>query len=284
MAGDQDEKAARGERAAQREKAARGEKVAEEAKVAQEGGGTFLPPSIEAVWGLRERPTKGPKPGLSLDRIVAAAVALASAEGLAAVSMGRVAKELGVSTMSLYRYVSAKNELYVLMQEAATGAPPEGLVDPEGDWRTGLERVAWALREIYRRSPWLLRVPVSGPPSTPNGVAWWEQLLLAMAGTGLDAGEKLAVTLLVSGFVKNDALMMVELTEAVEAAGAEPHEAMLQYSRTLRRLVDPVAFPEVAKVMDSGILDQADGPDDDFRFGLARILDGVAALVEGRAS
>ncbi|GGY78221.1 TetR/AcrR family transcriptional regulator [Streptomyces omiyaensis] len=255
-----------------------------DAKAAPGDGGTFLPPSIEAAWGLRERPTKGPRPGLSLDRIVAAAVALASAEGLAAVSMGRVAKELGVSTMSLYRYVSAKSELYVLMQEAATGGPPEGLVDPEAGWRTGLERVALALREIYRRSPWLLRVPVSGPPATPNGVAWWEQMLLAMAGTGLDEGEKLAVTLLVSGFVKNDALVMVELAEAVEASGAAPQEAMLQYSRTLRRLVDPAVFPQVAKVIDSGILDRADDPDDDFRFGLARILDGVAALVEGRAS
>ncbi|MFD5766287.1 TetR/AcrR family transcriptional regulator [Streptomyces sp. NPDC127049] len=253
-------------------------------RAAPESGGTYLPPSIEAVWGLRERPTKGPKPGLSQDRIVAAAVELASAEGLAAVSMGRVAKELGVSTMSLYRYVSAKQELYVLMQEAATGAPPEGLVDPEAGWREGLERVARELREIYRRSPWLLRVPVSGPPSTPNGVAWWEQLLRAMAGTGLDAGEKLAVTLLLAGFVKNEALMMAELAEAVEAAGAEPQEAMLQYSRTLRRLVDPEAFPEVAKVIDSGVLDHADDPDDEFRFGLARILDGVAALVERRAS
>jgi hypothetical protein len=71
------------------------------------GGETGLPASIEAAWGLRERPAKGPKPGLSLDRIVEAAVGVAATEGLAAVSMGRVAKELSVSTMSLYRYVAA---------------------------------------------------------------------------------------------------------------------------------------------------------------------------------
>ncbi|MFD4388192.1 TetR/AcrR family transcriptional regulator [Streptomyces sp. NPDC058486] len=252
-------------------------------RAAPEGGGTYLPPSVEAVWGLRERPTKGPKPGLSQDRIVAAAVELASAEGLAAVSMGRVAKELGVSTMSLYRHVSAKQELYVLMQEAATGAPPE-LFAPGVPWREGLERWAWAMRGVYLRSLWLLRVPVSGPPATPHAVAWWEKALLAMAETGLDEGAKISVTLLVAGFVKNDALMAAELADAAEASGAAPQEAMLQYSRTLRRLVDPAAYPEVARLIDSGVLDQSDGPDDEFRFGLARILDGVAALVEGRAS
>ncbi|MFJ5711948.1 TetR/AcrR family transcriptional regulator C-terminal domain-containing protein [Streptomyces sp. NPDC093105] len=103
----------------------------------------------------------------------------------------------------------------------------------------------------------------------------------ALDGTGLDAGARISVTLLVAGFVKSDALMMAELAEAVEASGAAPQEAMGQYSRTLRRLVDPAVFPRVAQVIESGVLDQADGPDDEFRFGLARILDGVAALVEG---
>ncbi|MFF2778966.1 TetR/AcrR family transcriptional regulator [Streptomyces sp. NPDC058052] len=252
-------------------------------RAAPEDGGSYLPASIEAAWGLRERPTKGPRPGLSQDRIVAAAVELASAEGLAAVSMGRVAKELGASTMSLYRYVSAKQELYVLMQEAATGAPPE-LFAPGVPWREGLERWARAMREVYLRNLWLLRIPVSGPPATPHAVAWWEKALLAMDGTGLDEGAKISVTLLVAGFVKSDALMAAELADAVAASGAAPEEAMLQYSRTLRRLVDPAAYPQVARVIDSGVLDHADGPDDEFRFGLARILDGVAALVEGRAS
>ncbi|MFE6380359.1 TetR/AcrR family transcriptional regulator [Streptomyces roseolus] len=246
-----------------------------------EGGGTYLPPSVEAAWGLRERPTKGPKPGLSTDRIVAAAVELASAEGLAAVSMGRVAKELGVSTMSLYRYVSAKQELYVLMQEAATGAPPE-LFGPEVPWRERMERWARAMREVYLRSPWLLRVPVSGPPATPHAVAWWEEALHSLEDTGLDEGAKISVTLLVAGFVKNDALMAAELADAVEASGYAPEEAMTQYSRTLRRLVDPEVFPRVAGLIESGVLDQPDAPDAEFRFGLARILDGVAALVEGR--
>ncbi|MFE4986319.1 MULTISPECIES: TetR/AcrR family transcriptional regulator [unclassified Streptomyces] len=247
------------------------------------GGGTFLPPSIEAAWGLRERPSKGPKPGLTLDRIVDAAVSLASTEGIGAVSMGRVAKELGASTMSLYRYVSAKSELYVLMQEAATGAPPE-FFPPGTHWREAMEAWAWALREVYHRNLWMLRVPVSGPPATPNLVAWWEKALVALEGTGLDAGSKISVTLLVGGFVRNDGLVMADLASVIASVEANPEEVLARYSRTLRRLADPEKYPEVARMLDSGVMDVADEPEVEFRFGLARILDGVAELVEGRAS
>ncbi|MFB7410380.1 MULTISPECIES: TetR/AcrR family transcriptional regulator [unclassified Streptomyces] len=246
-------------------------------------GGTFLPPSIEAAWGLRERPSKGPKPGLTLDRIVDAAVALASAEGLGAVSMGRVAKELGASTMSLYRYVSAKSELYVLMQEAATGAPPE-LFPPGTAWREALEAWAWALREVYHRNLWMLRLPVSGPPATPNLVAWWEKALVALEGTGLDAGSKISVSMLVGGFVRNDGLVMADLASVIATAEADPEEVLARYGRTLRRLADPEEYPQVARMLASGVMDVADEPEVEFRFGLARILDGVAVLVEGRAA
>ncbi|MFD3567715.1 TetR/AcrR family transcriptional regulator C-terminal domain-containing protein [Streptomyces sp. NPDC058667] len=246
-------------------------------------GGTFLPPSIEAAWGLRERPSKGPKPGLTLDRIVDAAVALAAAEGLGAVSMGRVAKELGVSTMSLYRYVSAKSELHVLMQEAAVGAPPV-LFPPGTGWREALEAWAWALREVYHRHLWMLRLPVSGPPATPNLVAWWEQALVALAGTGLDAGAKISVTMLLGGFVRNDALVMADLGSVIAGGDASPEEVLSRYARTLRRLADPERYPEVARLLDSGVMDLPDEPEAEFRFGLARTLDGIAVLVEGRAS
>ncbi|MFC8291000.1 TetR/AcrR family transcriptional regulator [Streptomyces sp. NPDC057242] len=238
-----------------------------------------MPPAIEAAWGVRERPSKGPRPSLTLDRIVGAAVSLASAEGLDAVSMGRIAKELGVSTMSLYRYVSAKSELYVLMQEAATGTPPDRLPPPGADWREALAAWAWAMREVYHRNLWLLRVPVAGPPATPNMVAWWEKALVALEGTGLDEGAVLSVTLLVSGYVKNEAVLTADLAAVVAASDDPPEQVMARYSRTLRRLADPEEYPAVTRVLDSGVLDVADEPEDEFRFGLERILDGVAVLV-----
>ena len=92
----------------------------------REPGRADLPDTVAVAWGVRGRPHKGPRPGLSLERIVAAAIRLADAEGLAAVSMSRVATALGTAPMSLYRYVAAKDELLALMVDAAYGPPPSG--------------------------------------------------------------------------------------------------------------------------------------------------------------
>ncbi|MFJ8693907.1 TetR/AcrR family transcriptional regulator [Streptomyces roseolilacinus] len=244
-----------------------------------DAGGTGLPPGLEAAWGLRERPAKGPRPGLSVHRIVDAAVALAASEGLAAVSMGRVAKELGVSTMSLYRYVGAKDELYVLMQDAAIGAPPDP-PPPGTGWREGLARWARAQRAVFQRHLWLLRILVSGPPATPNSVAWWEAGMEALAPTGLDEGAKISVVLLVGGFVRNEAGLTADLAAAMKATGETPEQVMARYGRTLRLLADPERYPAVARALESGAMDGPDDPDHEFRFGLERLLDGVQVLVE----
>ena len=135
---------------------------------------TGLPASIEAAWGARTRPNKGPRPALSLERIVAAAVRVATTDGLQAVSMGRVAADLGVSTMSLSRYVAAKDELLALMADLSFEAPPAAR-RPEETWRDGLSRWAWSELGVYRRNPWVLRIPISGPPVTPNAMAWLER-------------------------------------------------------------------------------------------------------------
>lgn len=243
-------------------------------------GSTGLPASIEAAWGLRERPVKGPKPGLSLERIVAAAVAVAASEGLAAVSMGRIAKDLGASTMSLYRYVSAKDELYVLMQEAAMGLPaPLPALETGAGWREAVAQWAWAQRAMFRRNLWSLRIPIAGPPASPNSVAWWEQGLQALESSGLSEHDKISVILLVSGFVRNEALLMSDLDAAVAAEGVPLDEVMARWERTLRRLVDPVRHPALSRLLESGGLGEPDAPDYEFTFGLERILDGVEALV-----
>lgn len=249
------------------------------------GGGrtrSGLPASIEAAWGLRERPGKGPKPGIGIERIVAAAVALASAEGIGAVSMGRVAKELGVSTMSLYRYVAAKDELYILMQEEAVGLPPEPPAPGTG-WREALAAWAWAQRDVFHRNLWVLRIPISGPPATPNSVAWWDRGLEALADTGLDEGEKISVVLLVGGFVRNEALLMADLGAAIAAGGESPDVVMRRYAETLERFADPDRYPALAKLLKSRVMYEPDSPDYEFVFGLERLLDGVGVLVDRRA-
>ncbi|MFD8691516.1 TetR/AcrR family transcriptional regulator [Streptomyces sp. NPDC059651] len=245
-------------------------------------GGTGLPASIEAAWGLRARPVKGPRPGLSLERIVGAAVAVAASEGLGAVSMGRVAKDLGASTMSLYRYVAAKDELYVLMQEAAMGPPPPLPAEGNADWREALSRWAWAQRRVFHANLWMLRIPVAGPPASPHSVAWWEQGIQALAGAGLNAGEEMSVILLVSGFVRNEALLMGDLRAAVASRGVPVEEVVEGYARTVNRLVDPVRHPALSRLMAAGAMRVPDEFDHEFRFGLARVLDGVDVLIRTR--
>nr|WP_119293953.1 TetR/AcrR family transcriptional regulator C-terminal domain-containing protein [Streptomyces sp. YIM 130001] len=253
------------------------------------GGGeetaSGLPVSLERAWGLRERPVKGPKPGLTLERIVAAAVALAEAEGLGAVSMGRVAKELGASTMSLYRYVDTKGELYLLMQDAASDDPPS-LPPAEGGWRAGLTRWVIGLRAMYHSHLWMLRIPLSGPPASPQSVAWMEYGLAALDGSGLDEAERLGVVTLLSGYVRQEATLMSDLDAAYTANGLTPDVVLRRYARTLTHLTTPERNPAVTRLLNSDVFAYAAGPDEDadtdFHFGLERVLDGVAALVERR--
>jgi AcrR family transcriptional regulator len=240
-----------------------------------------LPASLAAAWGLRERPGKGPKPGLSLDQVVSAGLAVAEAEGLAAVSMSRVAAELGVGTMSLYRYVESKRDLLTLMMDVGLGPPPAA--QPGQDWRAGLAGWATAQLAAFRRHLWAVQIPLSGPPMTPNALAWIEHALRAMQETGLTEQQKMSVILLISGFVRNEAMMEAQIDAAVRASGRTDQEAMASFGSLLRTLLDPGQFPELTVVADSGVMDKADDWDEEFGFGLTAILDGVESLVRAQS-
>ncbi|MET7425854.1 TetR/AcrR family transcriptional regulator [Dactylosporangium sp. NPDC005555] len=242
-----------------------------------------LPAVLATAWGLRTRPGKGPRPGLTLDRIVAAGVHVAGTEGLGAVSMSRVAAELGAATMSLYRYVAAKNELLDLMVDAAVGPPPA--LPPGEDWRAGMLRFGRMHLGILRRHSWIVRVPITTPPLTPNQVGWMDHGLEILAGTTLEEYEKLSTIMTVSGITRNWALLTADITAAAQASGTTADEAMLTYGQLLGKLVDPRRFPAIGRLLATGILDVPDDvPDADFEFGLARVLDGIATLIDRRAS
>ncbi len=196
--------------------------------------------------------------------------------------MARVASELGVGTMSLYRYVAAKDELLTLMVDAALAAPPLA-EHPDEDWRAGLTRWAVGVRDAYRRHPWSLRVPISAPPLGPNNVAWLDAALRALASTPLSEQQKLSCILLVSGFVRNDATLTADFAAgaASGAAGGTSGggEVMPGYGAVLSRLIDAASFPALARAISSGALDDEDNIDAEFNFGLARILDGIETLI-----
>ncbi|CAM5719507.1 hypothetical protein SALBM135S_06229 [Streptomyces alboniger] len=132
----------------------------------------------------RERP-RPPHHGLTLDRIIRAAIALVDAEGLAALSMRRVATDFGVSTMALYRHVASKGELVRLMSEAVFDGEPPG-ARPRG-WRARLEREARWLWSLYQRHPWLARAmaALTRPMASPHAMRYTERVLSTLDGLGL---------------------------------------------------------------------------------------------------
>jgi AcrR family transcriptional regulator len=241
-----------------------------------------IPKSVAAAWGVREQPRKGPKPALTLDRIVEAAIRVADTDGLDAVSMGRVAAEAGTAPMSLYRHVASKDELIAHMVDAAWGtmsySPAEAMAAGEG-WRSALARCAWELRYAARRHPWVVRVPVRSLPIMPNEIAWFDSALTCMRGTGLSEARKASVILLLSGYVRNLSMVESDVMAAVIASGQTPLEWMGGWAAMIRDVADRERFPALAAFMDAGVFEVDDDPDDEFIFGLDRILDGVEALI-----
>ncbi|MEU4218573.1 TetR/AcrR family transcriptional regulator C-terminal domain-containing protein [Actinoplanes sp. NPDC026623] len=240
-----------------------------------------VPPVLQAAWGMREKATKGPKPTLSVDRIVAAAIAVARADGFPAVSMSRVAGELNTSAMSLYRYVASKDELAVLMMEAAAGDPPAPRTAGE-TWRAAAERWAYGMFALLGDEPWFLQVPVAGPPATPRQLAWMETGLAALDGTTLAEAEKLSLLLLVNGYVRHEALLRGQMTEAARANGQTVDAVIAEFGGLMRHLVRADRFPLLRRAIDAGAMDTPNDPEADFTFGLARILDGVDAFIAHR--
>ena len=237
-----------------------------------------IPRSVAAAWHGREPGTRGRRPGLSLATIVDAGLRVAVADGLAAVSMSRVAKELGAATMSLYRHVSAKDELLAHMVDAAFAAAPAP-PDRDETWRAGLTRWAFAHLAVLRRHRWLVRVPISGPPLMPNQVLWFERGLQCLRATRLPEPEKPGVLLLVNGFVRNEATLEADLMQAAQASGIAPEEAGAAYARLLGSLTDPERFPAIHAVLAARTFDPPGTTTDNVQFGLDRILDGIEVLV-----
>ncbi|HZI97981.1 MAG TPA: TetR/AcrR family transcriptional regulator [Actinomycetales bacterium] len=250
-------------------------------RTAAEPGGD-LPPTIALLWGLREsRRRGGGRPGLSLARIVAAAIELADAEGLPAVSMARVAERLGFTTMSLYRYVASKDELLLMMWDAAGGDPPD--LPTGDDWRSRLERWSWEDRATLHRHPWMLQLPITGPPMGPRQLAWLDRALQTLESTPLDEGERLNAILLVTVYVLGQTRLAEEVRRGTQAAmDAAPGHELPTFTQMLDGLVDAEGYPALTRTMAAGAFDGSpdDDLDADFRYGLDRILDGIAARIE----
>src|SRR5215475_15115465 len=126
-----------------------------------------LAAASELLWGQRPPRRRGPRPALTVTEIARAGVTVADSDGIGAVTMQRVAGELGVTKMALYRYVPGKVELVALMIDIGLGAPPR-LADVPGGWRPRLQSWARQLYELFRQHPWALHVTVGVRAMGPN--------------------------------------------------------------------------------------------------------------------
>lgn len=236
-----------------------------------------LPRAVALAWGVAANPQRGPKRELSIERIVEVAVGIADQGGLAAVSMAGIAGELGVTSMALYRYITGKDDLLVLMQEEGIGLPPESVREAGADgWRAGLEAWSAAMGATYREHPWLLDVPIEGTPTTPNNLAWLDVALELLDGVPLTGDQKTSAVLALIAQARWESYIMRGYTQAAEDVDSRSEEL-------LKTLVTADDLPYVRAALDAGVF-SPDAPGDPFAFGRGLVMDGMAALVEGRAT
>lgn len=238
-----------------------------------------LPRGIALAWGVAANPQRGPKREMSVERIVEAAVEIADAEGLGAVSMAAVAAKLGFTPMSLYRYVTAKDDLILLMQEEATGLPSEEALASD-DWRARLMALYREQVTLYMEHPWVLDVLITGSPATPNSAAWMDAGLAALADTPLSHQDRLAVLLMVTGAARWTGIVLAGYQRAAREGGRSDEEITAYEDALYRSLITADAYPHLHAAIEAGaFLDETDP----FVFGLERGLDGVAAYMDGLA-
>ncbi|MEV5549534.1 TetR/AcrR family transcriptional regulator [Streptomyces sp. NPDC052309] len=236
--------------------------------------------TLELLWDTGRRPSRGPKPGLSLERIVEAAVGVADRDGLGAVSMRRIATELGTGTMSLYRYVPGKAELLDLMLDRVQRPSADETDFGDGTWRAALEAMGRATLALYRRHPWLLEVNQSRPILGPSALDGMEKVLARIKPMGLSDPELLSAIVAIDGYVVGAARTQVYQEEAERTSGLTDTQFWEAQQPALEKVMTSGRYPVLASLSE----DTFDPGFDHFEFGLQRILDGLEVLVAARGA
>ncbi|NLU71503.1 TetR/AcrR family transcriptional regulator [Streptomyces sp. HNM0575] len=226
------------------------------------------------LWGSPRTRGRGPRPGLDLGDIARAGIDVAGAEGLAAVSMQRVAAGLGVTKMALYRYVPGKSELVALMVDAAIGPYPEG-GGPCGGWRAQLTAWAQELIAVFQRHPWVLDGTVGARPIGPSELSWMERPVAALGGTPLSGAERLDAAVLLVGHARS----ISEQARASTPGASQEGELSTVLTELIQAQGD--RCPALAAALGSAA-ERREEMDQAWEFGLERILDGLAVLIERR--
>ncbi|WP_067543612.1 TetR/AcrR family transcriptional regulator C-terminal domain-containing protein [Nocardia crassostreae] len=226
---------------------------------------------------------RGPKQRTTVDAVVAAAIEIADAEGLTALTMRSVAAKLGVTPMATYTYVPGKAELLDLMLDTVYQRMPR--TDLTGmSWWERVSAIAAENRAMLAAHPWVAYLPTTRPPLGPGVTVKYDHELHAFDGLGLSDLEMDAALTHVLGFVNSVARIAIDTERAAADSGESDHEWWERAAPILERVFDAGRYPLAARV--GAVAGQAhDGAydaDHAYRFGLARVLDGLAALVENR--
>jgi AcrR family transcriptional regulator len=225
--------------------------------------GAAVSASLALLWEGRERPARGPKPVLSLDAVVGAAIEVADKEGLGAVTMTRLAERLDVTPMAIYRYVPGKDELVDLMNDAALGPPPA----PAGsEWRVEMANWARASLARFQARPWLLETAQRRVPIGPNWLGWLDAGLRALEDSGLAPTERINAVMLVDGHVRATAQL---------SAGPSATQRWAQdFRHVLESTLGDPRYPALTRLAETGGFSRP-SEETPFEFGLKRVLDGI---------
>lgn len=253
--------------------------------------------SMALLWGAYETPTRGPKPALTVPEIVAAAVELADAEGLAAMSMRKVAERLGKTPMALYTYIPGKAELLDLMLDTVLGELPT-TYDLSGGWRPAAEAWAHDGWAFYERHSWVLQISGARALLGPHELDTYEAALRIFDGLGLSGIEMQRIVGTLGSFVRGAAKATSDARTAEQATGISDDDWWNARSPLLDEFAGPSwhdRYPTITKLDGERAFDQLDRPDDAtpytvqdaldvFRHGIALLLDGIAARVAERGT
>lgn len=225
------------------------------------------------IWTRLGAGSRGRVPSLTHERITGAALRVADADGLEAVSMRRIARELGVGTMSLYRYVSTREELLELMADAVMAEIVPS--DEEQGWRRTLSAAAHRYRGMVLRHPWIVAALGPRPTIGPNSLRWLQGTLARLDRPGLTIDQLLDMTGTTLAFVQGYARDELSEQEAQRATGLTERQWRERQAPYIRDVLDSGRYPYVERV----ILDAEDYPDPEALFDrrLGYVLDGLAA-------
>lgn len=202
----------------------------------------------EVIWARPERTGRGPKPAYSRADVAAAAVRIADADGIAALSMRRLAAELGCGTMSLYNYVPRKADLHELMVDEVSGEYDfEGRVT--GDWRADMLAMARQTRAIMHRHPWLSGIMSSAYAFGPNVLRYLEWCLGALAGLDAPYGTKLELIAMINGTVMTTVANELAMAERARSLPWSQEQEQAVRSAYLLEQVSDGSYPRLAAAL-----------------------------------